>query len=426
MLSNDWRKMWEDLGMDLEKHDEFLAPLPGIYGDLFLAQKNRPKGMGFFDFVVSDIHGVRVKELVDHKEKGGKVVASFCVFVPDEIIIAAGGASIGLCAGAQFPVTTGEKVLPRNLCPLIKASVGFKLDRICPYFQVADFVVGETTCDGKKKAWEILDEFIPTYVMELPQRKAQTDRELWLAEIKRFKDKMEQETGNQITADKLAEAISLINQKRAALQRLYNTRQADPVPISGKDALLISELAFFDDPGRFIDQVNVLCDELEERIAKGEGAAPQGAPRILVTGSPQPVPGWKLHAIIEGSGGVVVCEETCTGTRYFETRVREDGRTLDEQLEAVAERGLSINCACFTPNDARVQDILRLVKEYKADGVVYYNLQFCQPYSIEYRQVEKALRAAGIPVIKIESDFSDEDAGQLQTRIQAFLEMLGK
>lgn len=425
-MSNDWRQMWQDLGMDLEKHDEFLAPLPGIYGDLFIAQENRPQAMGYFDFVVGDIHGIRVKELVDHKAKGGKVVSSFCVFVPDEITVAAGGASIGLCAGAQFPISTGEKVLPRSLCPLIKASVGFKMDRICPYFQVSDFVVGETTCDGKKKAWEILDEFIPTYVMELPQKKNEADHTLWLEEIKRFKDKMEEESGVQVTAENLAQAIKLINSKRAALQRLYNTRKADPAPISGKDALLISELAFFDDPTRFTQQVNALCDELEDRVAKGEGIIKKGAPRILVTGSPQPIPSWKLHAVIEGSGGVVVCEETCTGTRYFENPVAENGKTLEQQLEAIAKRGLGINCACFTPNEGRVEDILRLAKEYKADGVVYYNLQFCQPYSIEYRQVEKVLQEAGVPIIKIESDFSDEDAGQLQTRIQAFLEMVGK
>lgn len=425
-MANDWRQMWQELGMDLEKHDEFLAPVPEIYGKLFMSQENRPGGMEYFDFVMTEVHGLRVKELVDHKENGGKVVASFCVFVPDEITVAAGGASIGLCAGAQFPVPTGEKVLPRNICPLIKASLGFKIDRICPYFQVADFVVGETTCDGKKKAWEILDEFIPTYVMELPQRKEGIDRQLWLEEIKRFRDKMEKESGAEITAEKLQAGITLINKKRAALQRLYNTRKADPAPVSGKDALLISELAFFDDPNRFIEKVNSLCDELEDRISKGEGVAPKGAPRILLTGSPQPIPSWKLHAVIEESGGVVVCEETCTGTRYFENPVRENGETVDEQLEAISERGLKINCACFTPNEGRIEDILRLAKEYNADGVVYYNLQFCQPYGIEYRKVEKALHEAGIPVIKIESDFSDEDTGQLQTRIQAFLEMMGK
>lgn len=418
------RLMWDALGMDLEKHDAFLEPVPAIYGELFLKQQNRPKAMDYFDFVVGDIHGIRVKELVEHKSKGGKVVASFCVFVPDEITLAAGGAAIGLCAGAQFPVPSGETVLPRNLCPLIKASVGFKIDRICPYFQVADFVVGETTCDGKKKAWEILDEYIPTYVMELPQRKDAHDQALWLEEIKRYKAKIEHEAGTPITTEKLASAISLVNRKRRALRRLYAVRKADPVPISGKDALLISELAFFDDPERFTEKVHHLCDELEERVARGEGVAPKGTPRILITGSPQPIPSWKLHAVIEGSGGVVVCEETCTGTRYFENEVREGGQTVDEQLQAIAERGLTINCACFTPNHGRIEDIFRMAKDYNVDGIVYYNLQFCQPYSLEYRKVQQALMDAGIPVIRIESDFGEEDMGQLQTRIQAFLEML--
>ncbi len=363
---------------------------------------------------------------MDHKENGGKVVASFCVFVPDEVIIAAGGVSIGLCAGAQFPIATGEKVLPRNMCPLIKATVGFKLERICPYFQVADFVVGETTCDGKKKAWEILNEFIPTHVMELPQKKDKADMDLWIEQIRQFKNKMELESGNEISFEKLSSAITLTNKKRDALSRLYNTRKADPSPISGLDALVVSELAFFDDPRRFTEKVNALCDELEERIAKGEGATPKGAPRILITGTPQPIPSWKLHAIIENSGAVVVCEETCTGTRYFETSIRENNSSIDDQIAAIAERGLSINCACFTPNDKRVEDIIRLAKEYNVDGVVYYNLQFCHPYSIEYRKIERALQEASIPVIKIESDFSDEDTGQLQTRIQAFLEMLGE
>lgn len=425
-MSEKWHEMWSDLGIDLDKHDQFLAPVPSIYGELFLSQQNRAKGMEYFDFVVGDIHGIRVKELVDHKAKGGKVVASFCVFVPDEIITAAKGASIGLCAGAQFPVPTGEKVLPRNLCPLIKSSIGFKMDRICPYFQVSDFVVGETTCDGKKKAWEILDEFIPTYVMELPQRKAEADKKLWIEEIKRFKDHVEKESGVTITKENLAGSIKVANEKRAALQRLYNTRKADPAPISGKDVLLISELAFFDDPKRFTEKVKGLCDELEKRVAQGEGVAEKGAPRILITGSPQPIPSWKLHAVIEGSGAVVVCEETCTGTRYFEKTIREDGESLEEQLEAISERALGINCACYTPNNDRINDILRLARDYKADGVVYYNLAFCQPYSIEYRKVERALQEAGIPVMRIESDFSDEDTGQLQTRIQAFLEMLGK
>ncbi|MBO8138513.1 MAG: 2-hydroxyacyl-CoA dehydratase [Desulfotomaculum sp.] len=416
--------MWQDLGMDLEKHDELLSIIPEVYGELFVNQEKRPSSMEYFDFVMSEVHGLRVKELLDLQDKGKKVISSFCVFVPEELILATGGASIGLCAGAHYSVPIGEKVLPRSLCPLIKSSLGFKLGGLCPYFEVSDFVVGETTCDGKKKAWEILGEYHPTYVMELPQKRGDSDKELWLKEVYKFKEKVEDETGTAITPEKLAEAIKLANRRRKVLQRLYDTRKNDPVPISGKDAMLITQLSFFDDPERFIEKTNALCDELEEKVSKGEGAAPKGTPRILITGTPMPLPSWKIHHIIESSGAVVVCEESCTGTRYFETLVDETKSDLDEQLKAISQRALNINCACYTPNVGRIEDIIRQVKEYKADGVVYYSLQFCQSYSVEYYKVEKALEEAGIPVLRLESDYSDEDAGQLKTRVEAFLEMI--
>jgi benzoyl-CoA reductase/2-hydroxyglutaryl-CoA dehydratase subunit BcrC/BadD/HgdB len=389
-----------------------------------MQQENRPQAMEYYDFVVSDIHGIRVKELIAEKEKGNPVIASFCVFVPEELIIAAGGASIGLCAGAEFPISRAELELPQDICPLIKSSVGFKLARVCPYFEVADFVVGETTCDGKKKAWELLNQYIETYVMELPSTKTAAAHQLWQSEIKRFKNKVEEYSGRSITAENLAAAIKLVNQKRAVLERLYQTRKTTPVPISGRDVLLITQLAFFDDPVRFIEKTEALCEELEVRIANGEGVVASETPRILIAGTPMPLPNWKLHSIIESNGGVVVCEETCTGTRYFEAGVSEAGHNVVEQLANLSERAMNINCACFTPNESRIDDILRLADEYNVDGVIYYNLQFCQTYNMEYNKVAAALKEVNIPIIQLESDFSENDSGQLNTRVQAFLEML--
>lgn len=426
-MSEDYHAMWRELGMNLQKHDEFLAAVPQVYHDLFLTQKDRPTAMEYFDFAMSEVHGLRVKELVDFKRSGGMVVGSFCVFVPDELILAANGAAVGLCAGAQYPIAAAEKILSRNTCPLIKSSLGFRLEGICPYSQVSDFLVGETTCDGKKKMWEIMNDYVPTYVMELPQRKEVPDRQLWLAEIRRFQEHLEKQSGRTITPENLAAAIGLVNARREVLQRLYNCRKYDPVPISGKDALLISQLAFFDDPRRLIEKTTALCQELESRGSRGEGVAPAGTPRILITGTPMPLPHWKLHHVIESVGGIVVCEESCTGTRYFATMVDmaegADG-DLEAQLEAIAARAMGINCACFTPNTDRIEDILRLAEEYRADGVIYYNLQFCQTYATEYHLVEKALQRAGIPVLHLESDFSEEDTAQIMNRVEAFLEML--
>lgn len=423
-MSTDSRQMWSDLGIDLEQHDILLNALPPIYQELYLSQRNRPRGMDFFDFVVGDIHGIRVRELRQHAMDGGKVIATYCVFVPDEIVLAADAIPVGLCAGTQFSVPIAEQVLPQNTCALIKSSFGFKLGRVCPYVQTSHLIVGETTCDGKKKMFELLAEHHPVYVMEVPNKKNQTSRKLWLAEVQNFKDVIEKLTGNRVTEDKLARASASLNDRRRALQRLYNSRKVRPVPISGKDALLVAQVSFYDDVARCTQQVNALCDELEERIARGEGVFPPDIPRILIAGSPMAIPNWKLHHILESAGAVVVCEESCIGTRAFSDLVEEVEGTVDEQLEAIAERYMHIHCACFTPNDERLDDIVRLAREYQVDGVVHYNLQFCHTYANEAVKVKKVLENEGIPLLCIETDYSDGDAGQLRTKVDAFLEMI--
>ena len=420
----DYRKMWEDLGMDVEMHDQLCAVLPQAFGDVFLSQENRPEGMDYYNMVVADIHGIRPAELIEHQKKGGKVFGTFCVYVPDEIVFAADAIATGLCGGSQCWVPGGEKVLPTNTCPLIKASVGARIDRTCPFFRIADMYVGETTCDGKKKAWEILNEDVPVYVMNLPQMKRAKDVQAWAEEIETFKNIVEEFTGNKVTADKLAESIKLINNKRKALERLYDLRKNETLPISGCDALLISQIAFYDDPARFTQMTNKLCDELEKRVADGVSVVPAGTKRIMLTGTPLAIPNWKLHNIVETSGAAVVCEEMCTGTRYFEKLVDESGTTLEEQYQALANRYMNINCACFTPNSGRIDDILRLAKEYKVDGIIDVNLKFCNLYDTEGYFVERAMKEAGIPVLGIETDYTDSDAQQLRTRVSAFIEML--
>ena len=158
-----------------------------------------------------------------------------------------------------------ERKLPTATCPLIKASLGARFDRTCPFFRLADLFVGETTCDGKKKAWEILAEDAPMYIMDIPQMKRERDYAHWRDEIRGYIRRLEELTGNRVTEGSLHDAIVLLNGKRRALRRLSDFRKLDAVPISGKDVLLITQIAFYDDPGRFTSMVNKLCDELDQR-----------------------------------------------------------------------------------------------------------------------------------------------------------------
>jgi len=420
----DYRPMWTELGLDLPMHDLLLEAVGGLYGATFLSQENRPEGMSYLDFVMSEVHGLRIKELHDFRAGGGKVVGTYCLYVPEELIRAAGAWSVGICAGAEWAYDQVEQVLPRNTCALIKSMIGFKLGKVCPYLEESDLLIGETTCDGKKKAYEELGKLQEMYVMELPQMKRAKDVAFWRSELVDLIAKLEELTGNKVTAESLSASIKEVNDKRRALQRIAAARAADPSPISGLDSLLAVQVAFYDDVPRFTQMMNALADELEKRVADGVGVAPSGAKRVLITGTPMALPNWKLHQIVENAGAVVVGEEMCTGSRYYEKLVKEDSATIDEMLDDLAAKYLDINCACFTPNDARLDDVVRLATDLKADGVIDYSLQFCGTYQIESTAVQKKVRSAGLPVLSIDTDYSAEDVGQLSTRVEAFLEML--
>ncbi|MGN0071013.1 MAG: double-cubane-cluster-containing anaerobic reductase [Atopobiaceae bacterium] len=422
----DYHEMWKGLDMDVEAHDGLLGAVGQMYGDSFLSQKNRPSSTAYFDNFACNMHSGRIKEMLDAKkaDEHKKIVGSFCAYVPEEIIMAADGISVGLCSGADFDAAEVEEHLPRNTCPLIKSFTGFKLGHVCPYIESSDLVVGENTCDGKKKAYEFFATQKNMHIMDVPNVRTATTLAMWKEQVRLLAERVEKESGVKITAENLAKAIKIVNDKRRALQRLYHTRAADPVPISGLDCLFIDQTCFMDDPVRLTNAINAVADECEQRVKDGVAAVPKGTKRVLYTGTPLAVPNWKLFTIIEQHGGVVVGEECCTGSRYFKDLVDESGKTVDEMLDKIAERYYHINCALFTPNNDRLEDVVRMAKEQHADGIVDTSLQFCTTYDMESFAMEKAAQKAGIPYIHLSTDYSNEDTGQLTTRIEAFLEMI--
>jgi benzoyl-CoA reductase/2-hydroxyglutaryl-CoA dehydratase subunit BcrC/BadD/HgdB len=424
MAQNDYRPMWKELGLDLEAHDGLLGVLGQAYGDIYMSQKDRPAGMGYLDFVMSEIHGLRIRELLDAKAEGRKIIGTFCLYVPEEIILAVDGVCVGLCAGADAGTDLAEQVLPRNTCALIKSFFGFKLAHVCPYVEACDFVIGETTCDGKTKAYEIFNEYKPTFVLEVPHTKTQSAHRLWRDELDRFAAKMEEAAGRKITVEGLRKGVGIVNAKRAALARLAKLRAANPAPISGRDALLINQVAFYDDPIRFTSKINELCDELEVRVREKKGVAKADAPRILMSGCPMAAPNWKVPYLVEKNGAVIVGEESCVGERGWRNQVAEDGKTVPEILDRIAERYMAIDCAVFTPNAERPDHVVEMARDMKADGVIHYALQFCTPYMMEARKIQGATEKKDLPFLRLETDYSMEDAPQLDTRIQAFLELL--
>ncbi len=424
---DQYSDLLSEIGVDVEKHAKMMKGGFDAYKKQFMSQEKRPEGMRYFDWFMSEIQGERIAEINRLKAEKKPAVGTFCIFVPEEIIVGAGGACYGLCGGSPATIPDAERELPRNICPLIKSAHGFKLQRTCAYTQSSDFIYGETTCEAKKKTWEILDKHHPVHVMNIPHMKREKDLKIWKSEIEEFREHIETVIERKLTLEEMKEGVRIINEKRKAMQRLDRLRGMHPetVPISGRDGLLVSQMSFLDDPVRFTEKVHELCDELEERIEKGISVVPPDTPRLMVLGTPFAPPNWKLHIAVEETGGIIINEESCIGHRYYKDNIDLEGVEDEETLMTrLMERYSQVDCACFTPNTPRIDKIIKMYEERQADGVIYYTLSFCHTYNVEAHLVTEALEAAGIPCLVIESDYSAEDVGQIRTRVEAFLESL--
>lgn len=425
MIAQEYIDLWNELEIDVPRLSKMLEGASKRHEDVFLSQKNRPLNMKYFDEFWDGFQTKRIKELNVIKKEGKPLVGTFCIFVPEEMVVGAGGACYGLCSGSPASIPEAEKELPRNICPLIKSAHGFKMLKSCGYTQSATFIYGETTCEAKKKTWEILDKHHPVHIMHIPQKKDAKSLRLWREEVMDFKTHIEEVTGNKLDASSLKAGIEVINEKRKALQRLDKLRANTNIPISGRDALFVMQISFIDEPVRFTKQLNLLCDELEARVENQINVFEKDSIRLIILGTPFAAPNWKLHEIVETSGAAIINEESCIGHRYFKDNIEVNDTMSDEDIvDKMVERYAKIDCACFTPNEARIEKIKQMVKDKKADGVIYYTLSFCHTYNVESFLVKTALQDSKIPFLAIESDYSPEDSGQIKTRVEAFIESI--
>ncbi|MEJ5168590.1 MAG: double-cubane-cluster-containing anaerobic reductase, partial [Arcobacteraceae bacterium] len=416
MIAQEYIDLWNELEIDVPRLSKMLEGASKRHEDVFLSQKNRPLNMKYFDEFWDGFQTKRIKELNVIKKEGKPLVGTFCIFVPEEMVVGAGGACYGLCSGSPASIPEAEKELPRNICPLIKSAHGFKMLKSCGYTQSATFIYGETTCEAKKKTWEILDKHHPVHIMHIPQKKDAKSLRLWREEVMDFKTHIEEVTGNKLDASSLKAGIEVINEKRKALQRLDKLRANTNIPISGRDALFVMQISFIDEPVRFTKQLNLLCDELEARVENQINVFEKDSIRLIILGTPFAAPNWKLHEIVETSGAAIINEESCIGHRYFKDNIEVNDTMSDEEIvDKMVERYAKIDCACFTPNEARIEKIKQMVKDKKADGVIYYTLSFCHTYNVESFLVKTALQDSKIPFLAIESDYSPEDSGQIKT-----------
>jgi len=392
--------------------------------------KNRPKTMEYFD-EISNFFGRREKEIREQKEAGKKVIGYSCMFAPIELILAAGAIPVRVGSGWYDTAKLGDRIMPVEVCPVIRSTVGAKMVSLSPYLELSDAIINPLTCDGRTKLSEILSDYKTIWYMTPPRVKDDPHAlTAWKEEIQVIKGKIEKLTGNKITRKNLKDAIELMQKATKAFRRLQGLRKGAPV-ITGRDAMLVNQTSLWDDIERWTQKTNELCDELEKRLEQKEYACYPDTPRVMITGTPMIWPdSWKVPNIIEESNpqGVLVVDELCTGDRILYDPVGVDEWTIKDMLDAVSERYLMAStCPCFTSehgNEDRVNWIMDRIKEYKVDGVIYYVIRGCILYAMEYARIKRILDRMNIPVYYLDTEYTRQDVGQMKTRIEAFLEML--
>lgn len=356
------------------------------------------------------------------KEKGKNVVGIFCSYTPVELVTAAGAVYVSLCSSSEAGISEAEEILPKTLCPLIKSSYGLALIDQCPYFYFSDIILGETTCDGKKKMYELMNKIKPVHVMHLPQgQNGPLALESWTEQIKQTAEFIGKHFNTEITEEKLHNAIVERNRIRKAILKAYEVTKLVPSPVSGYELSSVIEAAdfhFTDD-----DIVEFLEDKTKEFLSRYKPQDPRKPrrPRLMVTGCPLGGVREKVVKKAEELGADVVALDTCSGPRTHRILVDEN----KDPYEALAEKYLKINCSVMTPNDGRFEDMGNIVEEYKVDGVIEVVLHACHTFAVEAHTTRKVVtEELGLPYLRIDTDYSPSDSAQIETRLEAFLEMI--
>jgi len=348
------------------------------------------------------------------KERGRKLVGIMCEYTPRELILAAGAMPVCLCGGSNETIPAAEQTLPGNLCPLIKSTFGYGVQRANPFLEMADLLVAETTCDGKKKMYELLREAHPMHVLELPQKPDDPDAfEHWVLEMRKLKAGLEERFGVEITDERLRESIALMNRERRLRRELAALMRKEDPPLTGRQLLDIKSLisCLPHDLSLYEEALRVLS---QQSVCRADRV------RVLLTGVPLPHGAERVLEIIEDHGGLVVCQENCTGLKPL---LEDVDAAAGDPLRALAATYFHLPCSVMTPNTRRMDLLKRLADEYAPQCVIELVWQAFLTYDVESARVKRLVEEdLGLPYLRIETDYSPSDSARIAVRVEALFE----
>ena len=350
------------------------------------------------------------------KAKGKHIVGIMCEYTPRELIMAADAVPVCLCGGSAEMIPPAEEHLPANLCPLIKSTYGYHIQKANPFLEMADLIVAETTCDGKKKMYELMGRTRPTYIMELPQKPTDSDAMAhWVSELRKLRDKLQEHFDVKLTDEKIRRAIVTMNRERQLRRELAATMTLQSPPLTGRQLLDFKSI---------ISGIDADFEQYAEAIEllknQKVGSGMNSSVRVLLTGVPIVHGAERVLDIIESNGGLVVCMDNCTGLKPILEDVDE---TADDPILALAEKYLRLPCSVMTTNDRRLEVLGNMAEEYRPQCIIELIWQACITYDVEsYLVKELAEKGLGIPYLRIETDYSPSDSARIALRVEALFE----
>ena len=382
----------------------------------------RPESLTPFTEVLKKIH-------VDFESVASpdkKTIGTYCVMVPQELIYAAGAQNVKLCSGSFTGFSIGEDITPRDACPLVKAVAGMQEIGQLPPYSDCDLMVVPITCDCKKKLASMLAETTPVHVMQVPSiRQSDELLELYVEELYNLLPVLEKVTGNEITFGSLMRGVDAVGAAQVQISRFVRLKREKNMLIRGTHAMAAMNALSYMPIDAWTQAMEKLNDELEQRKKEDFFITRKKQPRILLTGSPVVFPNIKLPLLIEEMGGALVADETCMGERFLYDPLAVCDQSFDGYIRAMATRSIRpCSCPTFLDSSTRIYRLKQMIKDHQVEGIVYHVLRGCLVYDFEYQLIEEEMGKLGIPIIRVETDYNEEDIEQLRIRIEAFVELI--
>jgi benzoyl-CoA reductase/2-hydroxyglutaryl-CoA dehydratase subunit BcrC/BadD/HgdB len=361
--------------------------------------------------------------IIGKRNIGAPVIGMYCGYAPVELVRAMGAVPIFLCAFSRKTIPAAESVLPSNLCPLIKSSYGFIITDTCPFYGLSQAIIGETTCDGKKKMFELISHIKPTHIMDLPQLPDEEEAlPNWTVMVHKLRDWLEKTFRTKIANDRIEEEIKETNKKNCLMTDFFKYAAHSPPAISWSEMYDVIGLKLVSNSDELQRLLEDITPKLDERIREGEFIGTMCSPRVLVSGCPVGGDAAKIFRVIEEAGGAVVAMEACSGMKGYSIEIEED---TSDPISALAKAYLKIPCSCMTPNQRRFYTLDEMIERFKPNTVVDVILRACHSYNIESHRIEHHVRDKyRLPFLKVETDFTESDRAMIKTRVQALFESI--